>query len=154
VIRRETIEIFIFLKDFYVPLIHTFGDTGTVGVVGIHNGADAGLPQMRDAPLVIISINYVPVIIFSKGIPDGIKKLIWKQMHMKIDYFFGKTYHKQRRLVNLLGDDSVYYIRFLFLSNNWSCHLFSGSCQKGICKQRVNGLNLKIYPLGVRSIYP
>jgi hypothetical protein len=47
-------------------------------------------------------VNYVPVVNFSKGIPDGIKKLIRKQMHMEIDYFFGNPYHKQRRLARLL----------------------------------------------------
>jgi hypothetical protein len=41
VIRRETIEIFIFLKDFYVPPVQSFCDTGTVGVVGINNCTDA-----------------------------------------------------------------------------------------------------------------
>jgi len=44
-------------------------------------------------------MNYIPVVNFSKGIPNGIKKLIRKQMHMEIDYFFGNPYHKQRRLV-------------------------------------------------------
>jgi hypothetical protein len=66
-------------------------------------------------------MNYVPVIIFSEGIPDGIKELIRKQMHMKIDYFVGKIYHKQHRLVHLWGDDSIYYINFVVLSNNWNC---------------------------------
>jgi hypothetical protein len=41
VIRRETIEIFIFLKNFYVPPVQPLRDTGTVGVVGIHNCTDA-----------------------------------------------------------------------------------------------------------------
>jgi hypothetical protein len=68
-------------------------------------------------------MNYVPVVNFGKGIPKGIKKLIRKQMYMEIDYFFGNPYHKQRRLVHLLGYDSVYYINFLVLSNNWSCGL-------------------------------
>jgi hypothetical protein len=47
-------------------------------------------------------MNYVPIVNFNKGIPDGIKKLIRKKMHMEVDYFFGKPYHKQHRLEHLL----------------------------------------------------
>jgi len=99
-------------------------------------------------------MNYVPVIIFSKGIPDGIKKLIRKQMHMEIDYFVGKIYHKQCRLVHLLGDDSVYYINFVVLSNNWNCAaVVSVQVVAGwVYMKRVNGLNFILPSRGEEHI--
>jgi hypothetical protein len=44
-------------------------------------------------------MNYVPTIIFDEGIPDCVKKLVWKQMHMEIDYFAGCVDHNYRRLI-------------------------------------------------------
>jgi len=115
VIRRETIEIFIFLKDFYVPSVLVLpryrhgGRSWNTQLYRRLLASDARCTPRNNIDELCSSCK-----ILAKGIPKGIKKLIRKQMYMEIDYFFGKHYHKQDCLVHYWGMILFIILTFLF----------------------------------------